>query len=161
MATSDSLRQLPVHNPKTLVTRRHWLAGLASCTALLRWAPAAAQAASRELTAFLALSAALTGRTALDRKAGARLLQLTRRRVGEDALSRLLRFPGSAGEPARGLLENQIVADWYSGATMAGGSLVIFDPAGALMWQALDFTKPAGVCGGSTGHWSAPPLTPT
>jgi hypothetical protein len=40
-------------------------------------------------------------------------------------------------------------------ATAAG--LAAFNLTDALVWNALDFTKAPGLCGGGTGYWAAPP----
>lgn len=55
------------------------------------------------------------------------------------------------------LLEQQIVAGWYSGVqrTASGENLVSYTDA--LMWEAMDYTKPQGWCGGETGYWALPP----
>jgi Membrane bound FAD containing D-sorbitol dehydrogenase len=52
---------------------------------------------------------------------------------------------------------DDIVAAWYSGTydTPAGPAVAGFTDA--LLWNALDFTKPPGFCGGETGYWADPP----
>ena len=54
-------------------------------------------------------------------------------------------------------LEQQIVTDWYSGVqeTLSGDEVVTYTDA--LIWNALDYTKPQGWCGGETGYWALPP----
>ena len=54
-------------------------------------------------------------------------------------------------------LEQQIIAGWYSGVqqTASGEELVTYTDA--LMWNAMDYTKPQGWCGGETGYWALPP----
>ena len=39
--------------------------------------------------------------------------------------------------------------------TPKGQQLVLY--ADALMWRAMTYTKPMGVCGGVTNYWSDPP----
>ena len=56
-------------------------------------------------------------------------------------------------------LANAIVAAWYSGVytTNAQGDQAVSDFTGALVWNALAFTKPFAECGGETGYWAEPP----
>jgi hypothetical protein len=103
---------------------------------------------------FRALSARLTGVAVanLDTIAAGKLLDgFISMGRGAD-LARLAADPGLTG----GMLTNDIVAAWYSGsyATRAGAAAI--DLTKALVWNALDFTKPRGVCGGATGYWSEP-----
>jgi hypothetical protein len=67
-------------------------------------------------------------------------------------LARLAADPGLTG----GMLTNDIVAAWYSGSYATRAGLAAIDLTKALVWNALDFTKPRGVCGGATGHWAEP-----
>lgn len=69
----------------------------------------------------------------------------------DDALKALAH--GQADTP----LEQQIIAGWYSGVqqTASGEELVTYTDA--LMWDAMDYTKPQGWCGGETGYWALPP----
>ena len=59
--------------------------------------------------------------------------------------------------PRAGPLADDIVAAWYSGIydTATGPAVAAFNDA--LLWDALDFTKPSGACGGETGYWADPP----
>lgn len=54
-------------------------------------------------------------------------------------------------------LANAIVAAWYSGVYDTGKGQAVSDFTGALLWDALDFTKPFGECGGTTGYWAEAP----
>ncbi len=56
-----------------------------------------------------------------------------------------------------GTLADEIVAAWYSGSYATSAGLAAFNLTDALVWDALDFTKPPGLCGGATGYWAAPP----
>ncbi|HMN85058.1 MAG TPA: sugar dehydrogenase complex small subunit [Bauldia sp.] len=56
-------------------------------------------------------------------------------------------------------LANAIVAAWYSGVYETGKGEAVADFAGALVWTALDFTKPWAECGGTTGYWAEAPGT--
>jgi hypothetical protein len=55
-----------------------------------------------------------------------------------------------------GAVANDIVAAWYSGSYRLRAGATAFGLTGALLWKALDFTKPPGVCGGATGYWADP-----
>jgi len=54
-------------------------------------------------------------------------------------------------------LEEEIIANWYTGLhdTADGEALVTYEDA--LIWEALDYTKPMGWCGGETGYWADAP----
>jgi len=54
-------------------------------------------------------------------------------------------------------LANAIVAAWYSGIYDTGKGQAVADFTGALLWTALDFTKPWAECGGDTGYWAEAP----
>ena len=53
-------------------------------------------------------------------------------------------------------IANDLVAAWYSG--MVDGKVVLYTDA--LVWSAMTYSKPMGICGGVTGYW-AEPWTPT
>jgi hypothetical protein len=103
------------------------------------------------------LSARLTGASLTDLAAGAsaKLLDgfLSTERGAE--LARLAADPGAK----TGALADEIVAAWYSGNYHTATGLASFGLANALLWNALDFTKPSGVCGGATGYWGDAPQT--
>lgn len=135
------------------LSRRKLLA-LAGGTALaLVGGPLFAQAAPMNAADFVALSARL-----LETDAGGLDTD-----IAETFLSNLL-ASGKAdalAAPAQGAadpaLDQQIVTDWYSGVqqTPAGEEVVAYTDA--LIWRALDYTKPQGWCGGETGYWALPP----
>ena len=54
-------------------------------------------------------------------------------------------------------LEAEIIANWYTGLhdTADGEAIVTYEDA--LIWEALDYTKPMGWCGGETGYWADAP----
>ena len=81
-----------------------------------------------------------------------------------DGLISIGRGPGlsllaSDTQVTTGTVADDIVAAWYSGTyeTDLGEKLAAFNEA--LVWNALDFTKPFGSCGGDTGYWAEPPAT--
>jgi hypothetical protein len=102
---------------------------------------------------FRALSARLTGVTELDATTAGKLLDgFISMGRGPD-LARLAADPGVSG----GTLADGIVAAWYSGDYDTRTGLVSFGLTNALLWNALDFTKPPGLCGGETGYWADAP----
>ena len=115
-----------------------------------------------ELEPFRKLSADLTGFpiAALDPQSSAQLLQaLVEVGRGEELKSRL-QAPGSGFSG----LETEIIAAWYSGVLPAPLTRAMDAPGegrlltqGALIWAALGFAGPPGVCG-APQDWSKPPL---
>ena len=152
------------------ISRRDLLHALSGATALVlggRVAPALAQGApTLTATQFGALSAALTGYPAADAATNAKMLRAfatPARRAQLDALAKVV-----ADTPAAGLdaaisaqkldgIANDLVGAWYSGIVTNGKtqSLVLY--TGALVWTAMTYSKPMGVCGGPTGYWANPP----
>jgi hypothetical protein len=137
------------------VSRRDAILGGACAATVAVALPLAASArAPLTVSEFRALSAALTGMSPADLDVTAAHKLLTGfLSIGRgDDLASLAADPGKAGT-----LANEIVAAWYSGNFATGEGLEAFDVTDALVWEALDFTKPPGLCGGDTGHWSDPP----
>ena len=137
-------------------TRRALMLGSASMTLAFAAGlsrPAQAQDAI-SLEAFRKVSARLTDMQASDLDpAAAKILQ---------GLISIGRGPGLAllaQDPnvTAGTVADDIVAAWYSGIcdTDRGEALATFTDA--LVWNALDYTKPFGSCGGETGYWAEAP----
>lgn len=107
---------------------------------------------SVDADSFIALSANLLERkpTALSKRLAASYLAVFQ----EDSHTDLSRLVGGAQVSA---LEQQIIHDWYTGlhVNAEGETLVTYEEA--LMWEALDYTKPMGWCGGETGYWADAP----
>lgn len=143
------------------------LAGAAAAVAAGRAAPAFAQAAAAPSVAqFGKLSAALTGYPQADPATAAKMLRAfatPQRRVALAALAQAVATTPAAdldaALAARGLdgIANDLVAAWYSGIVGNGKqpSLVLYTDA--LVWTAMTYSKPMGVCGGPTGYWADPP----
>ena len=152
------------------IDRRTMLQALAGASALaaagrndFAWAQPAAAITP---TQFSALSAALTGFPAADPSVAAKVLGAFASRAQRTDLARLAQLVAQtspaeldAALKAQGLdkLANQLVGVWYSGVatTPTGQRVVLYTDA--LMWTAMTFAKPMGVCGGATGYWSQPP----
>ena len=116
---------------------------------------------------FIAVSAGLTGvpASALDPVMAERLMAAFAATGRGDELARLLAAETEAADD--GLSRDLIVA-WYSGIhpvepADAGEGFapirteLVGTYAEALIWTALDFARPQGVCGGAPGHWGQPP----
>ena len=131
---------------------------IAGCSAL----PAGAQ-----LDRFIAVCAELTGVPAdvLDSVVAERLMEAFTAVGRSPGIARLL-----AGEtdPTDDELPEDLIVAWYSGyhpvqpGDPGGDSAparteVVGTYENALIWTALDFARPQGVCGGAQGHWSRPP----
>ena len=144
------------------IDRRELLQAL-SAIAGAALAPAALGAPPSITTAqFASLSAALTGFPEPDADTAAMVLRAfatPQRRASLAALARVVSTtPAAQLDPAIAAdkldaVANDLVACWYSGVT--GSQVVLY--AQALMWSAMSFTKPMGVCGGPTGYWTDPP----
>ena len=103
---------------------------------------------------FQKLSAALTGlpAAALDAQFAQELAATLAAggRIGE--LERRLRAPGSEF----GDLETEIIAAWYSGILPTPSGPMVGTFRDALIWAALGFATPPGVCA-APQDWSKPP----
>jgi len=102
---------------------------------------------------FIALSASLTevAPSLLERDVAVVLLGAFMAAGYGDGLKRLHADAASDVE-----LGNAVVAAWYSGVYLTKEGEVVATFNDALVWGALDFTKPPGNCGGETGYWSKP-----
>lgn len=119
------------------------------------------------LERFMTLSSALTGVAVDDVIASAEVLDAfatPERRASVTALADLV-----AATPADALdaaiaakkldgVANEIVSIWYSGVAGSGDAQKVVLYLNALVWNAMTFAKPMGVCGGPTGYWALPPL---
>lgn len=152
-------RRLPMHNGAMIpISRRAFILTGASLAALVLAHPLlAGERDTLSLEEFRALSARLTSVSPAD--------------LAPDAASRLLsgflslgRGPDLdhlADDPATSddTLATDIVAAWYSGNYQMATGLASIDLPNALLWNALDFTKSPGVCGGAMGYWGDPPAS--
>jgi hypothetical protein len=136
------------------IARRSLIIGGASAATVTVVPLAASAQDAITVDQFRALSARLTGVAVakLDATAAGKLLAgfISMGHGGDLAL--LAADPGMTG----GMLANDIVAAWYSGSYTTRAGEAASDLRYALVWNALDFTKPRGVCGGATGYWAEP-----
>jgi hypothetical protein len=138
---------------QTIARRSLIIGGASAATVAVVPLPAPAQD-TVTVDQFRALSARLTGVAVADLNAtaaGKLLAAFISMGHGRD-LARLAADPGVTG----GTLANDIVAAWYSGSYTTRAGAAAIDLTQALLWNALDFTKPRGVCGGATGYWAEP-----
>jgi hypothetical protein len=138
------------------MTRRSLILGGASAATVAAGFPLTAFAQETiTVDRFRALSARLTGAemTDLDATVASKLLD------GFISLGRGPDLALLAGDPesGAGTLADEIVAAWYSGLYATSAGLAAFGLPSALLWKALDFTKPPGFCGGNTGYWADAP----
>jgi hypothetical protein len=150
--------------------RRDLLQALSGATALVlagRVAPAFAQGAGTlTATQFAALSAALAGFPAADAATNAKMLRAfatPARRAHLAALAKVVAETPAAGLDAaisaRKLdgIANELVGAWFSGIVTNGKAQTLVLYTGALVWTAMTYSKPMGICGGPTGYWAHPP----
>jgi hypothetical protein len=137
-------------------SRRGFILSGASAASLALIAPLGA-GAEQTLTVegFRALSARLTGAKLgdLDMGSAAKLLNGFISMGREADLARLAADPGASA----GALATEIVAAWYSGNYRAATGPASIGLPNALLWDAIEFTKPPGFCGGLTGYWADAP----
>ncbi len=140
------------------ISRRSFIVGGAGAAtfavAFPRLAPAQATITVEE---FRALSARLTGAdiTDLDPPAAAKLLDGFVSMGHGAELAKL----AADRRATSGVLADEIVAAWYSGNCETSAGLASIGLTNALVWDALDFTKPPGLCGGAAGYWADAPKT--
>jgi hypothetical protein len=146
-----------------MIDRRTLLQTLAALGAFAL-APGA-RAQPLDAGAFAKTSAALTGYPQADPATVAKVMRAFATPQRASSLRALIALGAStpAGElgaaiAARKLdkIANDLVAAWYSG--MVDGKVVLYTEA--LVWTAMAYSKPMGICGGVTGYW-ADPWTPT
>lgn len=134
------------------LSRRHFLLITTAATAFMVVPqPSWALANSFNLDDFLALSEAQLEQTDLSKDFAERSLKAYIDMGDGDALATLL-----SGKPNQALA-NSIAATWYTGESPNPNDLQVLDYTDTLIWQAMDYTKPMGYCGGGVGYWADPP----
>jgi hypothetical protein len=139
-----------------LISRRSLVVGGASTAALVAGFPLRAGAEETvTVEQFRELSARLSGAALadLDATMAGKLLDGFVSMGRGPALALLAADP----QVTTGTVADDVVAAWYTGTydTPAGPAVAGFTDA--LLWNAIDFTKPPGWCGGETGYWADPP----
>jgi hypothetical protein len=145
MSLSSSERTSPI-------TRRGLLCGASALSVLaLIKNPAPAFAASLDRDAFVKLSQELVGQARLSNDVATRMLEAFTTLGKGEALASL-----AAGK-SDDELANTIVAGWYTGESPLPDADEVLEYTDALIWDAMDYSKPMAYCGGATGYWADPP----
>ena len=149
------------------VDRRTLLQALSGLAAGALAPLALAQSASTLTAAqFGKLSAALTGYPEADADTVGKMMRAFATPARRASLATLVQVVATTPPPeldatlkSRKLdgIANDLVAAWYSGVVTNGSKSQLVLYADALMWTAMTYTKPMGVCGGVTGYWADPP----
>lgn len=134
------------------ITRRALLRGASALSVLaLIEAPAHALGAKLDSEGFLKLSRKLLEQTNVSKDIGDQMLNAF------TALGKQSELAGLAAGRRNDELADRIVASWYTGESPDPASPTVLSYTDSLIWDALDYTKPMGYCGGATGYWSEPP----
>jgi hypothetical protein len=134
------------------ITRRALLRGASALSVLaLIEAPAHALGAKLDSEGFLKLSRKLLEQTNVSKDIGDQMLNAF------TALGKQSELAGLAAGRRNDELASKIVASWYTGESPDPASPTVLSYTDSLIWDALDYTKPMGYCGGATGYWSEPP----
>lgn len=144
-------------------TRRDFILGAAmaaiAAAGVAGFPTALFAAASVTEEAFLAFSERVTQKSDLDPEVSKTILGAFLATGHGDELAQLIADGGESFTP----LADAVVAAWYSGLVTtsardgSGTEQVVTDFTGALVWEAMTFTKPFAECGGETGYWADPP----
>jgi hypothetical protein len=136
----------------TMMTRRGLLSAVSAASLLsLTQMPSRAFAANFDMEAFLSLSKKTVRQDDLSKDIAAKMLKAFADIGREDDLSAMADGADDAA------LSKEIVAAWYSGVSPDPDDPEVLTYTDALMWQAMDYTKPMAYCGGSMGYWADPP----
>ncbi len=138
--------------PPATLTRRGLLSAVSamSVLSLSQW-PGRALAANLDIDDFLALSQQLIGQNDLSADIAEGMLKAFSVTGREDDISAL-----AAGKSDDDLA-NSIVTSWYTGESPDPDDLQVLTYTDALIWAAMDYTKPLAFCGGGVGYWADPP----
>lgn len=134
------------------LTRRGLLSAVSAISVLsLAQVPGRAFAANLDVNAFLALSQKLVGQDDLDQDIADEMLTAFAAAGRVDAISGLVEGDGDTA------VASEIVAAWYTGESPDPDDLQVLTYTEALIWQAMDYTKPQAHCGGGVGYWGERP----
>lgn len=140
-------------NPKPVTLTRRGLLSAVSAASLLSLTqiPTRVFAANLDVEGFLTLSQKTLQKNDLFEDVAAPMFQAFADIGRKDDLTALAE---GAEDQA---LSNEIAAAWYSGISPDPDNLEVITYTDALMWQAMDYTKPMAYCGGPMGYWADPP----
>lgn len=155
------------HGTARRLSRRGFVERCLLSAVACRIAGCASVPAGTDLDRFIALCAELTGvpASALDPIMAERLMQAFAAAGRGGELARLLVGAAESGDDG---LSRDLMVAWYSGIhpaqpgdAVADSTLALTEVVGtyegALIWTALGFARPQGICAGAPGHWSRPP----
>ncbi len=145
------MKRAKVPQPAHLTRRVFLLATSAVSILSLNPVPSWALSTGFDVDAFLALSEQQVGQTDLSKDVATAMLKAYATLGKTDALEEL-----AAGKKDQELA-NSLVASWYTGESPNPDDLQVLDYTDTLIWQAIDYTKPMGYCGGAVGYWADPP----
>lgn len=139
-------------NRSAIVTRRALLCAVSALSVLaVSNAPMRAFAANMDVDGFLALSQRVLDKSGLSQTVASGMLQAFTASGREAGLVALAE--GEADDE----LEAAIVSSWYTGLSPDPSDLQVLTYTDALIWRAMDYTKPMAFCGGGVGYWADPP----
>lgn len=145
---------MPSHKlkPPSALTRRTFLCA-SSAASLFALVPLPVWAATSifDVNSFMKLSEKQLGQTGLSKEMATTILEVYTKLGKENDLVQL-----AAGYDNQDL-SNSLVATWYTGESPNPDDLVVVEYTYALIWKAMDYTKPMGYCGGTIGYWAEPP----
>ena len=140
-----------VNSPATLSRRSLLSAASAfSVLSLSQW-PTGAFAAGMDIDAFTLLSQKLVQQDKLSSDIAGKMLSAFEDISATDRLAKLAQ--GDADTE----IANSVVSAWYTGESPNPDDLQVLTYTDALIWDAMDYTKPMAYCGGAMGYWADPP----
>ncbi len=135
-----------------VLTRRRLLSAVSAMSVLsLSQLPLRAFADGFDIDAFLELSEELVGQDDLRKDIASEMLAAFGETGQMDDMASLAQGADDDG------LANSIVASWYTGYSPNQDDENVLTYTDALIWQAMDYTKPMAYCGDGMGYWADPP----
>ena len=139
-------------NAPATLSRRSLLSAASafSVLSLSQW-PTGAFAAGMDIDAFTLLSQKLVQQDKLSSDIAGKMLSAFEDISATDRLAKLAQ--GDADTE----IANSVVSAWYTGESPNPDDLQVLTYTDALIWDAMDYTKPMAYCGGAMGYWADPP----
>ena len=139
-------------NAPATLSRRSLLSAASafSVLSLSQW-PTGAFAAGMDIDAFTLLSQKLVQQDRLSSDIAGNMLSAFEDISASDRLAKLAQ--GDADTE----IANSVVSAWYTGESPNPDDLQVLTYTDALIWDAIDYTKPMAYCGGAMGYWADPP----
>lgn len=139
-------------NAPATLSRRSLLSAASafSVLSLSQW-PTGAFAAGMDIDAFTLLSQKLVQQDKLSSDIAGKMLSAFEDISATDRLAKLAQGDTDTE------IANSIVSAWYTGESPNPDDLQVLTYTDALIWDAMDYTKPMAYCGGAMGYWADPP----